>query len=143
MHSLRTRIPDPISARALSEIGAIRASESLPAFEDWSAFAAITRDCVIVWIDRDPPYSKRTIDDSRYQRFVLFEVAKRFPTLASLLPRRPDDARRCDQCDGKGRPTFGLSQKTIQLADRNVRLAELEDRIVCYCGGLGWLLNDE
>ena len=135
--------PDPIPARTACEMDAICASESLPTLEDWSAFAAITRDCAIVWVDRDAPYSTRAIDDPRYQRFALFEASNRFPTLKSLLPKRPDDAMDCDHCDGTGRTSFGFKPETIQLGDRNVRVAELEDRIGCYCGGLGWLLDDE
>ena len=135
--------PDPVPERSSPEIDAIQTSNALPTLEDWSAFAAITRDGELVWVDRDPPYGTRLIDNARFRRFALFEASKRFPTLASLCPTRPDNARTCDHCGGTGRTSFGTKHETIRIGDveRNVR--ELEDRIVCYCGGLGWLPDDE
>ena len=135
--------PDPVPERSDSEIDAIRASNALPTLEDWSAFAAITRDCELVWVDRDPPYSTRPIDDPRHRRFALFEASKRFPSLESLCPTRPDDARTCEHCDGTGRSSLGIEHETVRLGGRDRSVREIADGIVCYCGGVGWLLAGE
>lgn len=135
--------PDPIPERSAPEIDAIRVAEALPAFEDWSAFSAITRDGEIVWVDRDAPVSPRPISDPRHRRITVFAASNRFPTLASLRPARPATARTCADCRGTGRFSFGLEQEAIRRSSRVDDVRELEDRIVCFCGGLGWLLDDE
>lgn len=135
--------PDPVPELSAPELDAVRKSSVLPTLEDWSAFAGITRACELVWVDRDPPYSMRPIDDPLYRRFALFEASKRFPTLESLCPTRPDDARTCDHCGGTGRPSLGIEQETIRLGGRERNVRDIADRIVCYCGGVGWLLGEE
>lgn len=132
------RIPDPGKER-----DAAVQTQTLPAFEDWSAFGAITPNGDIVWVDRDPPYPTRPIEDPRIQRFVLFEASKRYPTLASLCPKRPQDARNCVACGGTGRFSFGVKVGRNTDDDSAFSIRKLEEGIRCFCGGLGWLPANE
>ena len=123
-------------------LAAIRATESLPVMEDWSAFAAITRDCDIVWVDRDPPYSTVSIEGSRIRRISVFEASKRYPSLASLCPVRPENAVECCHCGGTGQYVSGCIEKEFRIGDRTINVSDFESRVLCYCGGLGWLCGD-
>ena len=55
---------------------------------------------------------------------ALCQGAKKYSELAPLIPNRPPEALDCDSCKGTGR-IEGLP------------------RVVCNCGGLGWILPGE
>jgi hypothetical protein len=73
----------------------------------------------------DEPEQVRTETDDRIRNLAYCQAARKYPVLASLVPRRPPDAVVCSHCGGSGR-----------LAGVPDRIAE---SVVCYCGGLGWL----
>ena len=136
-------IADPLPERSAAERRAVTQTSVLPAVGDWSGFGGVSRDATIVWVDRDPPYATRPIDDARTQRLVLFQASIRYSSLSSLRPTRPEDARDCNQCGGTGRVSFGIAKQTITMGGRKRSVREMDARLVCYCGGLGWLLNGE
>ena len=61
------------------------------------------------------------------RNLVLFQGAKKYPELSELVPSRPPDAEDCSHCNGTG------------IEPMNEKPGLDEERIVCYCGGLGWL----
>ena len=136
-------IADPLPQRSATERPAVERTGVLPALEDWSAYGGISRGAEIVWVDRDSPFSTEPIEDARIQRIVLVAAARRYPSLSSLRPARPHNARDCNHCGGTGRVSFGTEQETIQIGSRERSIRDIEDRFVCFCGGLGWLLDDE
>lgn len=107
--------------------------EILPMAFNFSACYAIRPDGSIVVLDLDQvgPYELATETDPRICRLVLCQGAKKHPALSSLVPSRPLDAADCRDCEGTG------------VEPMNVKLGFAEERIVCWCGGLGWLPNEE
>jgi|GEM_PF-1594467 hypothetical protein len=79
-----------------------------------------------------PYFSVRTdladcfeVDDARLRNVVWHQAAMRYPRLRYLDPiRRPADYD-CPSCAGTGR-VRGLPPRA-------------EDKLICTCGGLGWL----
>ena len=131
-------IADPASAR-----NAVRRTTVLPALEDWSAFGGISRGGEIVWVNREPPFETRTVENARLKRIVLFEASRRYPTLQSLHPKRPPGARDCRDCGGSGRFSLGIDPEKIRIGNSERSGPEMEDAIRCRCGGLGWVIDDE
>ena len=56
--------------------------------------------------------------------FVLFGAMRDFPELKFMLPQRPADATRCEQCGGSGVPPWAAGHPNV----------------ACTCVGAGWLL---
>ncbi|MEK6234982.1 MAG: hypothetical protein N2C14_09735, partial [Planctomycetales bacterium] len=106
-------------------------------------FTGISEDGELASVGWNPPYHAEPIPDARWRRTTLFALSQRYPTLASLCPRRPDSAIDCRQCGGTGKVRFGIDRETVRIGNRDVCVADLEDRFVCCCGGLGWLLEGE
>jgi hypothetical protein len=73
----------------------------------------------------EEPTTLRPETDLRIRNLAYYQVSLKHPELALLVPRRPAGAVTCTYCAGSGRCS-GLP-------------AELADKIVCYCGGIGWL----
>jgi hypothetical protein len=73
----------------------------------------------------DEPTTLRTERDPRVRNLAYFQASLKYPALAPLVPPRPADVVVCSHCGGTGRCS-GFPD-------------ELADKIVCYCGGLGWL----
>ena len=102
---------------------------ALPIMADMGGCYAIT--CagditVFVWDKQD---DLRPEGDPRICRIVVFQAARRYPILEPFIPRRPGHAMDCRHCAGTG-PIQGIP-------------SELAQSLVCYCGGLGWLLPGE
>ena len=102
-------------------------ARALPLFLDWSACMAVRPDGEIIWIDYEEPHRVRLVEDERERNIGLFQGSLRHPDLGFLVPTRPDDAINCPECRGTGRISFP------EVPER------LADRIVCHCGGSGWL----
>ncbi len=78
-----------------------------------------------VW---DDPQTLRTEHGIRIRNLAYHQASLRYGALKWLKPQRPHDAVVCSHCSGSGRcSTFPLP---------------LADRIICYCGGLGWLQGE-
>ena len=105
---------------------AARARGLAPAYADLGGFLAVDR-AGDVWCSETPDgWDAATRVAEPDVRFAAIGVAVgRHPELARLVPdRRPEDPT-CPTCRGRGSP-----------ADLPPRL---RDRILCQCGGLGWL----
>jgi hypothetical protein len=109
--------PDPISLRKIAaEI------EALPLVMDMGGCYAIRCNGDVVSFAWDTPSDVRVAEDPRTRNMAIFQRSKKYPTLQSLVPARPDDAAECPQCRGTG------------------KLPEpMPANVICYCGGLGWL----
>ncbi|WP_224371702.1 hypothetical protein [Hyalangium versicolor] len=65
----------------------------------------------------NPPEEVEPLDANAWRAQALRVGSKKYPELAEMLPRRPDGARDCEPCSGRGH--FG-------------------SRDCAWCGGLGW-----
>jgi hypothetical protein len=108
--------------------GAIRRSNALPLFFDWTAFMALLPDGQIVWVPYDDePGDIKVVQEHRWRNLGLFQATKLHPELQFLAPPKPPDAIDCPDCGGTGKLLF--------LQDPE----HLAERLICYCGGIGWL----
>jgi hypothetical protein len=64
------------------------------------------------------------VEDVRIYNSVLFQGSKVYDRLSGLAPTRSDDDLTCPYCNGSG-----------IVED----YPGLESRLVCFCGGLGWI----
>ena len=113
--------PDPQNLRA-----AAAEREVLPLLCDFGGCLAIRLDGEIVSFTWDKMTDLRIESDARIRNVALFQGSKKYPELRVLIPPRPSEARECPDCNGSGSMT-------------TAREIGLENGIVCYCGGLGWL----
>lgn len=105
----------------------------LPVSINFSTCYAVNPDGEIAVLDfnNENVYSFLEFEqDPRIRNLVLCQGAKRFPGLAKLVPSRPIDAVDCKYCEGTG------------IEPMNKKLGYDTERIVCYCGGLGWIPKD-
>lgn len=97
----------------------------LPLLIDWTGFWGLRADGEILLVDTEDGNEPVVEMDNRIRRIALFQGAKKYHQLQPLLPSRPPTAQDCPHCLGKG-------------------LIEMPgippDRIICYCGGFGWLV---
>jgi len=108
--------------------GAIERLSALPLFFDWSAFMALLPDGQIVWVPYDnEPGEIEVVQEERLRNIGLFQATKLHPELQFLVPPKPPNAIDCPDCQGTG---------TLSFPPGSEHLAE---RLVCYCGGIGWL----
>jgi hypothetical protein len=116
------RLDEPLDLRRLAaELNV------LPMFWDFGGCYAIRPNGEITCFLWDDPYRLAPENDPRIRNMVLFQGAKKYPKLSELIPNRPSDAEGCPHCDGTG------------VEPVNEKLGLVEERLVCYCGGLGWL----
>lgn len=113
--------PDPQNLRSLAA-----AREVLPLFCDFGGCLAIRPDGEIVSLCWDAMDNLRIEGDARIRNIALFQGSQKYPELRTLIPPRLPESQDCPHCDGTG----------IETTAKQVGL---EDSIVCYCGGLGWL----
>ena len=100
----------------------------LPVLIDWTAFWGLRPDGSILLIPTEDEGEARPENDGRMRRVAIFRGAKKYPELKPLVPARPPDAPDCPHCEGHGR----------------IDLPGLEpDTIICFCGGSGWVTEEE
>jgi len=97
----------------------------LPAVLDMGGCMGLRPSGEVAYFLWDEPGQVRTETGERLRNMTYHRAALNYPLLAPLVPRRPPDAVVCSHCGGSGR----FSGLPDQLADR----------VVCNCGGLGWL----
>ena len=108
--------------------GAIARLNALPLLFDWTAFMALLPDGQIVWVPYDEePGDIEVVQEERVRNIGLFQATKLHPELQFLLPPKPPDAIECPDCRGTGKLKFPQGSE------------HLADKLVCFCGGLGWL----
>jgi hypothetical protein len=113
----------PLDLRALAQ-----QVQLLPAVLDMGGCLGLRPSGEVASLLWDEPHLLRAERDERIQNLAYYRASLKWPALAALVPVRPADALVCWHCGGSGRCS-GLAP-------------ELADRMVCYCGGLGWLPNN-
>ena len=98
----------------------------LPLFYDWNGFVALRPGGQVVLFDVEGGEAEPVVD-ARVRHVAMAEGARRYAGLPFLLPARTPDAVACESCRGTGRLTFGPGSE------------HLSDKVICECGGLGWL----
>ena len=107
---------------------AAEAAMALPILLDWFGFFGLRPDGDVVWVpSKDGPGVVSILRDARLRRFALKRGTELHPGLGFLLPARPPDAVPCPSCGGSGRILLPAGREW------------LADRLVCSCGGLGWI----
>jgi len=101
---------------------------ALPLQQDMGGFYGLRPSGQLVEVAWDEPESLREITDQRIANMVLHRGAQCYPQLAELSPKRSDTAVTCSSCGGSG-----LAQVP----------AYLQEHVLCWCGGLGWLPSSE
>ena len=101
--------------------------ELLPITDDWNRDLGVRlADGRVVSFNRSEPYEIQVVDVPNAELAVLGHAWTKFPELAPLVPRRPDDAIDCPACKGSG--VFPRRDGPQGFS--------------CYCGGVGWLFRD-
>jgi len=114
---------EPIYLKALAE-----QNQVLPIYIDWTAFFGLRSNGDIVLVPTEDLEEARWEVDERWKRVAIFRGSKKYPELKPLVAEKPFGASDCPHCEGRGR----------------IDIPGLEaDPIVCYCGGLGWLTEEE
>jgi len=113
--------PDPLGLRRLAAD-----LNALPLYYGWFRCLAIRPNGDIISFDIDapdhiqPPGRIRIEKDSIIRNLALYQGSKKYLELQILVPSKPADAIDCSFCGGKG---------------------DFTTKVVCFCGGLGWLPN--
>ena len=112
-------------------IEAVVRTHVLPLYFDWSAFMGLRPEGQVVWVPYDDESGDyEIVREERVRNLGLFQGTRLHPDLPFLQPARMPDAMECSHCKGTGRVT--LPQPHEHLAEK----------VICYCGGLGWLPPD-
>lgn len=119
--------PDPVMDFDMRDLSA--KFEILPMLYDFGDCLAIKFDGQIVAMPWDPPHELEVISDPRTIRIILAQGARKHPTLQCLVPQRPAEALDCAKCKGTGQWPSAIEYN--------------QPNLVCYCGGLGWLLKSD
>ncbi len=102
----------------------------LPIYPDWSGAFGIRPNGEFFSFSYEKPYEIKTAYNQREINSVLFQAVKNYSELQELMPVRTPDSIECPDCDGTG--------NYKKFADHEV----LSKTVVCFCGGLGWLPNE-
>jgi hypothetical protein len=111
---------DPVEVRKLTE-----ENEILPLVIEMSGFFFVRKDGTIAALSFDDLDNPKPVDSQRICNTVWFMASQTYPELEPFTPIRGEDGIDCPYCNGTG---------TVP----NIP-PEISDRIVCYCGGLGWI----
>jgi hypothetical protein len=95
---------------------------------DWAGFFGLQPDGEVLVVPTEEEGEAKIEIDGRAKRIAVYRGTKKYPELKQLVPARPINAFDCHHCEGHG----------------EINLPGIEpDTIVCYCGGLGWLTQEE
>lgn len=104
---------------------AVRQHQFLPLYVGWVAALGLRPDGSFVrWDYETDREDVKPLRDAYWQRMAICQGVKKYPELSALLPERPSSAQTCSACGGSGQVS-GAS------------------RIICRCGGVGWIVPDE
>jgi hypothetical protein len=108
--------PDPLRLREV-----VRQSNVLPVFLDIGGCFAIRPSGEVISFEWDNETEIPVETCPRIRNLAFCQGSKKYPALQEFLPARPPEAVGCPYCGEKG------------------DLPEPLDKVVCYCGGVGWL----
>lgn len=101
----------------------------LPFAPDMSGFFGVDLQGNVLAVAYDNVCNPQPVEDERVCNMVLFRGSKIYSDLSFLAPTKPEDARLCPTCSGTG-------------IVPNVP-SEIASKVVCYCGGLGWIPSEK
>jgi hypothetical protein len=101
----------------------------LPVVMDMGGCYALRMNGEVVSFTWDEPTDLTVESKPLHRRMVFYQGSLKYPALSPLVPSCPPEGITCVACNGSG---------TIQGL-----LPELAARVICSCGGLGWVLTDE
>jgi hypothetical protein len=110
----------PLDLRALA--GELRL---LPAMLDMGGCYGLRLNGEVVSFVWDELRQLRVEHDERIRNMVMFRASLKYAQLVCLVPQKPVAGVTCPHCGGSGIPS-GLP-------------VDLARKVVCFCGGLGWL----
>jgi len=100
----------------------------LPVLIDWYWFFGLCPSGDVLVIPTEEPEEPRKELEARVCRIAIYRGSLKYPDLQPLVPPRSPRSVDCHHCEGRGRIDLpGIEPNTI----------------VCYCGGLGWLEEEE
>jgi hypothetical protein len=105
-----------------------RDAEILPIMFDGGGFFALMRDGRVQGYRFDDLENPKIEEDPRIRNTVWFQGTKIYAELEPFVPVPGEDSVTCPHCNGSG-------------VVPNIP-PELSDKIVCYCGGLGWIPSE-
>jgi len=108
--------PDPLRLREL-----VSQTNMLPVFLDMGGCYAIRPSGEVVSFEWDKEKDIRVETCPRTRNLAYCQGGKKYDLLQKFIPAKPHEAVACPYCEGKG------------------DLPEPLDKVVCYCGGVGWL----
>ncbi|MEZ5426021.1 MAG: hypothetical protein R2747_07145 [Pyrinomonadaceae bacterium] len=125
------KLENPIDVRKLAA-----KLNVLPILSDFFHQWGLNLNGQVICFPVDDPENSEIIDEeqkhfSNVRRRVYFLASKKYPRLKSMMPERRENAVSCTDCGGRGRHPI------------NDFLGCEMERIVCICGGLGWLPKGE
>jgi hypothetical protein len=100
----------------------VREHGALPLYSSWTETLGITPDGVLLsWSTEGEWPGTRPLEAFTWAALALVRGAQHYPELQSLVPRRPDASRICENCGGTGTAIAAMPE------------------IDCVCGNLGWV----
>ena len=97
-----------------------------PAYSDWIGAFAVDAQGGVWFTEHGRNWGEReAVAEPELQHVVRGVAALAHPHVVALRQRRAEDARTCESCKGRG-VMYDLP-------------AHLRHRVVCQCGGLGWV----
>ncbi len=116
-------IDEPMDMRDLAaELNA------LPLLPDMGGCYFIRPSGEIISVAWDEPKSVQVETEPRICNIAMFQGSKRYPELEDLKPEKPVAAIDCPHCQGTGILRISQSQGITN--------------VICYCGGLGWVVTE-
>jgi hypothetical protein len=123
LHLIATALEEYLRQPRYGDTDFAQRHQALPLYAGWTGTTYLTtsgefwfRNC-----DYDPPRIENDLNDA--SKLVALVLASEYhPQLAALLPPRPDGAKTCEACEGRGQITVGAVSN-----------------IICgQCSALGW-----
>ena len=101
----------------------------LPLVFNWHP-CCINPEGEIFLLDWDNLNDQKVETNKRIVNAILFQGIKKYPELKELMPIRSENDIDCPSCKGTG---------ILPLAKE----LNLVENIICWCGGLGWIPDNE
>lgn len=124
---LNSKTEHSLSVRTLAERDRV-----IPILLEWGGLWALSLSAEVFFYPFDdafePRLGRETESSTRIRNTINHLAAKTYSELKHLAPVRGDSDVTCGGCNGSG------------VVDGPI---ELRDRVVCYCGGLGWVPSDD
>jgi hypothetical protein len=97
-----------------------------PVWADWVGAFGLTPASEVVFLEHRGGGAPEAVEEPHLRHVTLFLASKKVPELAHLAPVRSPGDPTCPSCNGSG-------------VFRGLDGRPAPDRVVCFCGGMGWL----